>query len=73
MSFRKGSPRHTLAGKVFVIAMMTMSSSALYLAFMKHQIGNVLGGTFALYLVTTAWLTAGAEMGKPAFSIGVCF
>ena len=45
MSFRKGSPRHALAGKIFVIAMMTMSSSAVYLAFMKHQMGNVLGGT----------------------------
>jgi len=58
MSFRKGSPRHALAGKVFVIAMMTMSSSAVYLALTKHQMGNVLGGTFAFYLVTTAWLTA---------------
>jgi hypothetical protein len=58
MSFRKGSPRHALAGKIFVIAMMTMASSAVYLAFMKHQMGNVLGGTFAFYLVTTAWLTA---------------
>jgi len=42
MSFRKGSPRHALAGKIFVIAMVTMSSSAVYLAFMKHQMGNVL-------------------------------
>jgi len=58
MSFRKGSPRHALAGRIFVIAMVTMSSSAVYLAFMKHQMGNVLGGTFAFYLVTTAWLTA---------------
>ena len=58
MSFRKGSPRHALAGKVFVIAMMTLSSSAVYLALTKHQMGNVLGGTFAFYLVTTAWLTA---------------
>jgi len=58
MSFRKGSPRHALAGKIFVIAMIIMASSAVYLAFMKQQMGNVLGGTFAFYLVTTAWLTA---------------
>jgi hypothetical protein len=25
---------------------------------MKHQLGNVLGGTFTFYLVTTAWVTA---------------
>src|SRR5207302_10068357 len=64
MSFRKGSPRHALAGKIFVIAMLTMSSSAVYLAFMKHQMGNVLGGTFAFYLATTAWLTARRADGE---------
>jgi uncharacterized membrane protein len=64
MSFRKGSPRHALAGEIFVIAMLTMSSSAVYLAFMKHQMGNVLGGTFAFYLATTAWLTARRADGE---------
>jgi hypothetical protein len=64
LSFRKGSPRHALAGKIFVIAMMTMASSALYLAFRKHQMVNVLGGTFAFYLVTTAWLTAKRRDGE---------
>ena len=58
MSFRKGSSRHALAGKVFVIAMLTLGASAVYLALMKHQLGNVLGGTFTFYLVTTAWATA---------------
>ena len=58
MCFRKGSPRHALAGKVFVIAMLTLGASAVYLALMKHQLGNVLGGTFTFYLVTTAWATA---------------
>jgi uncharacterized membrane protein len=72
MSFRKGSPRHALAGKIFVIAMMTMSSSAVYLAFMKHQMGNVLGGTLAFYLVTTAWLTARRGDGETSrFDWGV--
>src|SRR5258708_14395505 len=58
MSFRKGSARHALAGKVFVIAMLTLGASAVYLAFMKHQLGNVLGGTFTFYLAATAWMTA---------------
>jgi hypothetical protein len=30
MSFRKGSPRHVLSGRVFVIAMLTLSVSAVY-------------------------------------------
>jgi len=58
MSFRKGSLRHALAGKVFVAALLTMASSAVYLAFMKNQMSNVLGGTFAFYLVATGWATA---------------
>jgi len=58
MSFRKGSPRHALAGRVFVAAMLTLATSAVYMAIMKHQVGNILGGTFAFYLVATAWATA---------------
>jgi uncharacterized membrane protein len=58
ISFRKGSPRHAVAGKVFVMAMLTMASSAVFLAVMKHQIGNILGGIFTFYLLATAWLAA---------------
>src|SRR6266849_2620742 len=64
LSFRKGSPRHAVAGKVFVIAMLTLGASAVYLALMKHQLGNVLGGTFTFYLVTTAWATARRRDGE---------
>jgi hypothetical protein len=64
MSFRKGSHRHVLSGKVFVIAMLTLSASAVYLALMKHQMGNVLGGTFTFYLIATAWLTARRKDGE---------
>src|SRR5260370_16976663 len=58
MSFRKGSARHALAGKVFVIAMLTLAASAVYLAPMKRQLGYVLCGTFTFSLVGTAWMTA---------------
>jgi uncharacterized membrane protein len=64
MSFRKGSPQHALAGKVFVAAMLTLGASAVYLAIMKNQVGNILGGTFAFYLVTTAWSTARRGEGE---------
>src|SRR6267378_3218378 len=57
MSFRKGSPRHVLAGKVFVVSMLTMASTAALL-------GNVFGGASALYLVTTGWLTARRPEGE---------
>jgi hypothetical protein len=57
MSFRKGSRRHGRAGNVFFFAMIVMGSSAAYL-------GNVFGGLFVCYLVTTAWLTARRPDGE---------
>lgn len=35
MSFRKGFRGHRLAGNVFVISMLSLAVSAVYLAFMK--------------------------------------
>lgn len=58
MVFRKGSPRHVLAGRIFVASMLTMASGATYLAIVKHQPGNIGGGIFTFYLILTAWLTA---------------
>ena len=55
---RKGSRQHGLAGNVFVISMLCLSASGVYLAIMKSQPGNILGGTLTFYLVTTAWVTA---------------
>ena len=64
MSFRKGSRRHALAGKIFVISMMIMAAGAVYLAVVKHQYNNIGGGILTIYLVATAWVTVkcgGAE------------
>src|SRR5579863_1413780 len=62
---RKGSRRHGLAGNAFVIAMLGLAASGVYLAVMKSQAGNILGGTLTGYLVATAWLTARRRDGKP--------
>jgi hypothetical protein len=61
----KGSRRHAVAGKVFVIAMLILSASGVFLAIMKSQPGNILGGTLTFYLVATAWVTARRREGKP--------
>jgi uncharacterized membrane protein len=62
---RKGSRRHALAGRVFVIAMLSLSASGVYLAIVKSLPGNIPGGTLTFYLVTTAWLTARRRDGEP--------
>jgi hypothetical protein len=58
MSLGKGSRWHALAGQIFVISMLIMSSFGVALAIMKWQPGNILGGTLTFYLVATAWTTA---------------
>ena len=57
VAFRKGSPRHRMAGNIFFVSMLTMASTAALL-------GNVFGGASALYLVTTGWLTARRPEGE---------
>jgi len=64
MLFRKGSLRHVLAGKVFVISMLTMGAGAVYLAIVKHKPNNIGGGILTFYLIGTAWLTARRRDGE---------
>ncbi len=63
---RKGSRRHALAGDVFVLSMLGLSSSGMILATLKSQPGNILGGAITFYLVITSWMTArrGNVIGK---------
>jgi len=58
ITFRKGSHGHVLAGKVFVLSMLTMAAGAVYLAIVRHQPNNLGGGILTFYLIGTAWLTA---------------
>jgi hypothetical protein len=57
-ALRKGSRQHAIAGDVFVISMLILSASGAYLAIMKSQPGNIVGGALTFYLVATAWMTA---------------
>jgi uncharacterized membrane protein len=63
ISFRKGSGRHRVAGNVFVLSMLGLSASGVYMAILKHEPGNILGGTLTFYLVATAWRIARRKDG----------
>jgi hypothetical protein len=65
VSFRKGSRRHRVAGNVFVIAMVSLGATAVYLALMKSQMTNVFGGVLTFYLAATSWMTVRRREGKP--------
>jgi hypothetical protein len=58
MFFRKGSGAHRTAGKVFVVAMLLMSSSASVMAFMHSQFTNLVVGILTFYLVGSGRLAA---------------
>lgn len=64
ISFRKGSPRHVMAGKVFVVSMLTMAVGAIYLAIVKNEPNNVGGGIFTFYLILTGWFAARRNEGQ---------
>src|SRR5256885_2564891 len=64
LTFRKGSPGHVLAGKVFVASMLTMGASAAYLAIVRNQPNNIGGGILTVYLIGSAWLTARRRDGE---------
>jgi uncharacterized membrane protein len=63
LSFRKGSPGHVLAGKVFVASMLTMALGAAYLGIVKHQTNNIGGGIMTFYLIRNGVVDREAQRG----------
>lgn len=55
LASKKGHQWHRQGGKVFVLSMLLMSASSVYLALMKHELDNILVGSLTFYLVFTAW------------------
>jgi len=71
--FRKGSQRHRVAGDIFVVSMIIMAVGAVYVSFLKHDKGNIIGGFMTFYFVTTAWLTARRRDGGTSIFGWVAF
>jgi hypothetical protein len=64
LGLRKGSRGHRLVGRIFVVSMICMGGAAAWLAVMKSQPSNVLGGTLTIYFVATAWATIKRRAGE---------
>lgn len=66
MLFAKGSPRHRMAGNIYTIAMLVMSSSAFIVAaFIRPERLNLLAAVLTFYLAASAWLTVRGKPDKP--------
>jgi hypothetical protein len=62
---RKGALVHRSVGTAFFISMLVLSLSGAYLAaFVKPNIGNVLGGVLTFYMVATGWQTIRRTEGR---------
>ena len=53
----KGLKVHRKSGMVFVYAMVVLSLTGAVIATLRHQTANIIGGSLAFYMVTTAFLT----------------
>ena len=71
---RKGGRLHRSAGNIFTASMLVMAVFAVILAVViPGQIPNFFGGTFAGYLVATAWLTVWRKPDTTGFAEKVAF
>jgi hypothetical protein len=65
MTFRKGSSLHRKSGNVFFVSMLVLSSVGVMLSLMRTpNMGNIMGGTMAFYMVATAWATVIRKPGE---------
>ena len=65
MTFRKGSRLHRQAGNTFFVSMLIMAGAGLYISvFITPVMANVMGGSMAIYLTATAWLTVWRKPGE---------
>jgi hypothetical protein len=65
MTFRKGSPLHRRAGNVFFVSMLVLSAAGVILSVWRTpNMGNIMGGTTAFYMVATAWATVIRPAGR---------
>jgi len=53
----KGLKLHRQSGMIFVYSMVVLSLTGAVIATLKHQTPNIIGGSLAFYMVTTAFLT----------------
>ena len=62
--FKKGSKPHRLSGQAFVVSMILMTVSGLYLAVIKPATISVIASILTFYLVLTSWVTVKRQNGN---------
>ena len=65
-AFRKGSQKHIVAGRAFMIGMFTMALSGVIVAFIRSTPLSLANGILVLYLITTGWQAMRRPAGEVA-------
>lgn len=61
---RKGEALHRLAGNVFFVSMIVMTTAALTAAIVKQQEINITASTITFYMILTSWMAATRKDGE---------
>ena len=69
LALRKGGAKHRQVGQGFVLSMLIMGVSAIWLAASAQIWIDVLSGLLVCYLVGTSWLTMQAPSKAPAIGL----
>jgi hypothetical protein len=68
MALPKGSSLHRKAGNVFFGSMLVLGIAGVVLSLLKDpNMGNIMGGTTAVYMVATAWGTVIRPPGRAGY------
>lgn len=61
---RKGFPVHRKSGYIFFLAMLVMSSTGAFVAFIRDRPDSTIAGILTFYLVSTAWMAVRRQAGQ---------
>ncbi|PKI17186.1 hypothetical protein CXF71_05485, partial [Colwellia sp. 12G3] len=63
LSLRKSSKQHRTVGNVFVLAILLLGLTGIYIAYSRSIMLSLVNGIFLCYFVGTAWMTVKRKAG----------
>ncbi|TQV84339.1 hypothetical protein [Aliikangiella coralliicola] len=78
LMFRKGSNQHKKSGKIFLVAMLVMALTGVFIAYSRSIMLSFANGLLVIYLVSTGWMAVKRKAGeignfeKGALALALC-
>jgi len=71
--FSKGSSLHKLAGNIFLLSMLLLGVTSVYVAYTRTIMLSLINGMFICYLVSTSWMTIKRKAGSVGYFEKIAF